>query len=329
MLESIGSLKKKANIFSQNQHNWHSYSLFYLTTHEFQIACFFSISAGEYQKRESKDRMPDCWRKKLLIHFPLLLWPQSVGRRGVWRWKGQGNNFWKPVQWLEENSMKTDLKLLEVLFYPCDNLTQIIFHLLFRFCYESKEGKQANEEGWERLFYFTIFPRNLVVTKRNRSIPRLNLRLYASWRPNLQQISVLQGQNHPLSRRSCPRSWKKTDSNMKLIVLPLGVASTWGCGHWAASKWWSLAAGGKSKVPGFTHRVLLRGEGSCDIKTFIPSEQRPIYLSWLLTWCVFNAVLRDGWFGPPTIYLPKVNVNAPEVCRGNESPGCFWNLGDN
>lgn len=267
--------------------------------------------------------MPDCWRKKIIN--PLFSSALASVCWEVWRWKGQGNNFWKLMHWLQENNMKTGLKLLEVLFYPSDNLTQTIFHLLFRFCYKRNGGKT---EEWERFFYFTVFPRNLVVTKRNGPIPRLNLGLYASWRPNLQQISVLQVQNHPLSSRSCPRSLKKTDSNLKLIILSPGVASMWGCRHQAASKRWSLAAGGKSEAPGLTHHVLLR-EGSCDVKTFIPSEQRLIYLSWLLTWCVFNAVLHDGRFGPSTIYLPKVDVNAPEVCRGNESPGCFWNLGDN
>lgn len=42
------------------------------------------------------------------------------------------------------------LKPLKALFYPCDNLTQTIFHLLFRFHHESEGGKQDNEEGWER-----------------------------------------------------------------------------------------------------------------------------------------------------------------------------------
>lgn len=62
MLETIGSLrkkKKKANISPQNQNNCYSYSLFYLTSLEFQIACLFSAGAGEYQKCGSKDRMPD------------------------------------------------------------------------------------------------------------------------------------------------------------------------------------------------------------------------------------------------------------------------------
>lgn len=156
------------------------------------------------------------------------------------RWKGQGNNFWKPTQWLQENSTKSGLKLLEVLFYPYGNLTQTIVHLLFRCCSKRKGEKQANEAGRETFFYFTVFSRNFVVTKRNGPIPRLNLGLYASWSPDLPQISVVQGQNHPLSSRSCPRCFKKTDSNMKLIVLPVCVASTWGSGHWAATKWWSL-----------------------------------------------------------------------------------------
>lgn len=39
-----------------------------------------------------------------------------------------------------------------------------------------------------------------------------------------------------------------------------------------------MPLGGKSHVPG-PHSVLLQGEGNCDIKIFIPLEQRPIYLS--------------------------------------------------
>lgn len=39
-----------------------------------------------------------------------------------------------------------------------------------------------------------------------------------------------------------------------------------------------MPLGGKSHVPG-PHSVLLQGEGNCNIKIFIPLEQRPIYLS--------------------------------------------------
>lgn len=80
------------------------------------------------------------------------------------------------------------------------------------------------------------------------------------------------------------------------------------------------------------HILLQAGHregGSCDIGAFISSQQRPICLSRLLTWCVFNALICDGWLRSSTIYLPKVNVNAPAVWKGNENPGCFWNLGDN
>lgn len=106
-------------------------------------------------KSESKDSMPDSWRKKKLIHFALLLWPQSVERRGTWRWKGQGNNIRKLVQWLGENSMKTGLKLLQVLFYPSDNLAQPIFHLHFRTCHQKKKGEETGQwRGMEKIFLF-------------------------------------------------------------------------------------------------------------------------------------------------------------------------------
>lgn len=178
--------------------------------------------------------------------------------------------------------------------------------------------KQASEGGWKRFFYSIGFLRNLVVIKWNGPTPKVNWRLFTSSRPNLQRISVLPGQNHLLSSRSCPRSLKKTKSSARLTGLSPGCVHV---GLWTLSHWQIME-----------RRILgLKILSSCeDIKTFIPSEQRPICLSELWIWCVFNAILCDGWLGPPTIYLPKVNVNAPEVCsRGNESPGCFWSLGDN
>lgn len=61
-----------------------------------------------------------------------------------------------------------------------------------------------------------------MVTKWNRPIPKVNWGLFTSSRPNLQQISVLQGLNHLLSSRSCPRSLKKTKSNTRLTVWSPG-----------------------------------------------------------------------------------------------------------
>lgn len=62
-----------------------------------------------------------------------------------------------------------------------------------------------------------------MVTKWNRPIPKVNWGLFPSSRPNLQQISDLQGQNHLLSSRSCPRGLKKTKSNTRLAVLSPGL----------------------------------------------------------------------------------------------------------
>lgn len=70
----------------------------------------------------------------------------------------------------------------------------------------------------EKIFLF-----HLVVTKWNRPTPKVNRGLFTSSRPNLQQISVLRGQNHLLSNRSCPRSSKKTKSNTRLIGLSPGL----------------------------------------------------------------------------------------------------------
>lgn len=62
-----------------------------------------------------------------------------------------------------------------------------------------------------------------MVTKWNRPIPKVNWGLFPSSRPNLQQISDLQGQNHLLSSRSCPRGLKKTKSKTRLAVLSPGL----------------------------------------------------------------------------------------------------------
>lgn len=105
---------------------------------------------------------------------------------------------------------------------------------------QKKRGKTGQWSRTGDIFLFHSLSQKFRGNKKNGPIPRLNLGLYASWSPNLPQISVLQGQNRPLSSRSCPRCFKKTDSNMKLIVLPMCVASTWGSGHWPATKWWSL-----------------------------------------------------------------------------------------
>lgn len=54
------------------------------------LTFFFPLVMVNIKKYESRARMPDFWSKKQLIHFALLLWPQPVGRRGTWEWKGQG-----------------------------------------------------------------------------------------------------------------------------------------------------------------------------------------------------------------------------------------------
>lgn len=63
----------------------------------------------------------------------------------------------------------------------------------------------------------------MVVTKWNGATPRVNWGLFASSGPNLQQISVPQGQNHLLSSTSSPRRLKKTKSNTRLTGLSPGL----------------------------------------------------------------------------------------------------------
>lgn len=79
----------------------------------------------------------------------------------------------------------------------------------------------------------------MVVSKWNRPTPKVSWGLFASSRPNLHQISVLQGQNHLLSSRSCPRSLKKTKSSTRVTGLPpglrpcgaVGTEQSVNCGH--------------------------------------------------------------------------------------------------
>lgn len=94
--------------------------------------------------------------------------------------------------------------------------------------------KQASEGGWKRFFYSIGFLRNLVVIKWNGPTPKVNWRLFTSSRPNLQRISVLPGQNHLLSSRSCPRSLKKTKSSTRLTGLSPGCVHV---GLWTLSHW--------------------------------------------------------------------------------------------
>lgn len=91
------------------------------------------------------------------------------------------------------------------------------------------------------------------------------------WRSILHQISTPQDQNHPF-----------VEQIFALIPsqqLKGKLTIAWSrCLDLASKQGQLMPLGGKSHVPG-PHSVLLQGEGNCNIKIFIPLEQRPIYLS--------------------------------------------------
>lgn len=72
--------------------------------------------------------------------------------------------------------MKTALKLLEVLFYPCDNLTQTIFHLLFSFCYRRKGGEPRQRTEMGEIFLFHSFSQRFGGNKKEWTHSQAELR---------------------------------------------------------------------------------------------------------------------------------------------------------